>query len=208
MEDITVRERDKKDFITKVLFDDSYKSFKVVYADGHIEEKEFTTVHNFNVYLHQMKEQFYRHEADFSKKMLEWIKDSIFKGLVELVLSIEAIILTSRLMDPGILKTAIIILTILFSLGYLGHKVKEIASAGLGLDYLNTVEKFIDIQEKIKIPVTDPKTGKEDNWYLASLSNVDLLTDISIYEHFATALQDDEIKQEQSEIFSKALKGE
>jgi len=208
MEDLTFREKDKKDFITGIELNDDVKSFNVVYADGHKETKEFSTVHNFNVYLHQMKEQFYRYERDFTKFMHEWVKDSVIKSLVELVLSLEAIIITSRIAPDGIVKTIIIILTILFSLGYLGHKLKEIAAAGISLGYLNNVEEFISIQEKLKVPVTDPATGRKDDWYLANLSDVNIDSNIGLYKLYASSLEDDEVKEEESLRLTRILKGE
>ena len=208
MEDLTFREKDRKNFITGIELNDDIKTFNVVYADGHKETKEFNSVHNFNVYLHQMKEQFYRYEKDFTQFMHEWIKSSIIKSLVELVISLESIIITSRVAPDGIIKTIIIILTILFSLGYLGHKLKEISAAGISLGYLNDVNEFITIQEKLKVPVTDPVTGRKDDWYLANLSDVNIDSNIGLYKLYASSLENDEVKEEESLRLTRILKGE
>ena len=208
MEDITIREKDQKDYITRIELNDDVKSFKVIYADGHEETKEFTSVHNYNVYLHLMKDQFRRYEKDYTKFLHERIKDALFKGLVELVLSLEAIIITSRTMDTGLLQTAIIVLTVAFSLGYLGKKLKEISFAGNSLGYLNDVEKFISLQEKIKVPITDPVTGKEDYWYLGNLSDINYDSKVGLYEYYASSLEDEEVVEEESARIMGMLKGE
>lgn len=207
MEDLTIREKDKKDFITKILLDDGFKSFKVVYADGHIEEKEFTTVHNFNVYLHLMKEQYFRYEKDFRKEMHSWIKDSVIKGLIELFASVEALILTGQYVSNDVVKVAMMILIVLFSLGYLFRKMRNTMYAGISLEYADNVERFINIQEQLKVPVYDSKTGRGDEWYLTNLSDINLFTDVKVYEVFARSL-DDEAKEEEGAVLSKALKGE
>ena len=208
MEDITLRKDDQKKYITKIELNDDVKSFKIKYADGHEETKEFSSVHNYNVYIHQMKEQFYRYGNNYYDFLHKQIKESIIKGLIELVLAIEAIIITSRSMDPGVLQTAILILTVLFSLGYIGRKLIEISFAGNSIGYLKDVEEFINIQEKIKVPITDPVTGKEDEWYLGNLSDINYDSNIGLYKFYATCLEDEEAKEEESARIMSLLKGE
>ncbi len=208
MEDITLRKQDQKDYITRIELNDDVKSFKVIYADGHEETQEFSSVHNYNVYLHHMKEQFDRYAKDYHAFLQKEIKWSFIKSLIDLFLSFEAIIMTSRVIEPGLLQTAMFILIVLLSLGYLGRKLMEISFAGISVGYLDSVEEFINLQEKIKVPITDPVTGKEDYWYLGNLSDVNYDSNIGLYKFYAKSLEDEEVKKEESERIMSLLKGE
>ncbi len=155
-----------------------------------------------------MKNQFYRFQDDYAKFLREKIKKDFVKGLVDLVLSLEAVIITSRMMDTGLPQTAIIVLVTILGLGYLGKKLKEISNAGNSLGYLRDVEEFISLQEKIKVPITDPVTGKEDYWYLGNLSDINYDSNVGLYKYYASSLEDEEVVEEESARIMGILKGE
>ena len=208
MVDLTTDEQDNSNFITSVELNDDFNTYTITYADGHTDVKVFDSVHNFNVDLYKMQNQYYQYHDSFSKEMSKWLVDTIKKSLVGLALTIIGIVMEVKFVPSGFIKTLLIILTILFSLGYELLKYRDLVTIGYSTSYLDNLRRFISIQEGLKVPVKDPKTGKDDEWYLANLSTINLGTDVSLYEKYAVTMHDPALKEEEGRRLTKVLKGE
>ena len=208
MVDLTTDRQDNSEFITSVELNDDLNTYTVTYADGHKEIKEFSSVHNFNADLYKMETQYYKYQDSFKDEMSKWYLESLKKTVIELISAFAGIVLTVKFVPEGIVKTLMILLTILFTIGYLLFKVRDFVTIGYSTMYLEDIRKFISVKEGLKVPVKDPKTGKDDDWYLANLSNINIGTDVSLYEKLALALHDDELKEEEGKRLTKVLKGE
>lgn len=57
MIDLTLNTKDRDSFITKLYLKENSNKFVVRYASGRLDEQDFT-VHNFNVMLYRMKNNF------------------------------------------------------------------------------------------------------------------------------------------------------
>ena len=205
---LTSNEEESKEFITKVEVNDDLETYTITYGDGHQTINRFDSIHNFNVHIHKMVDQYYRYRKDVSEEMLKWFKNSVINGLIDLILSLEAIFITTKFVPEGVLKTIMLLLIIAIGIGYELAKVRDIIVSSLTLGYLDDVKKFIDIQERLKVQVEDPNTKRKEDWYIANLSNIDLGTNIELYEKYAQMLNIPEIKEEESLRITKTLKGE
>ena len=57
MLDLSKYAKDKDSYIVRLEIDDLFQNFKVIYASGREEEHEFS-IHNYQVYIYKMEEQF------------------------------------------------------------------------------------------------------------------------------------------------------
>ena len=208
MVDLTTDEQDNSKFITRVDLNDDLETYTVSYADGHVEVEPFESVHNFNVKLYRMEQQYYQYRDTFNEEMNEWYVETIKKSLTEFVLTIVGVILTTRFVPEGLVKTLLIVLMILFSIGYQVLKGRDLLTISYATNYLTKIERFLGVQEKLKVPVKDPKTGKDDEWYLANLSDIHFGSNIGMYEQVSEVLEDPEKKKDEGLRLTKILKGE
>jgi hypothetical protein len=208
MIDLTTDNQDNSTFITSVELNDDLKTYTITYADGHTEEKVFDSVHNYNATLYRMDNQYYQYRDSFSEEMNVWYIETLKKSLIELFLAVTGIILTVKFVPGGLIKTLLIILMILFTIGYQALKIRDFITIGCATDYLDKVGKFLNIKEKLKVPITDPNNGKKEDWYMVNLSNINLGTNIGLYEQYAEAMEEPGAKEEQGRLLTKALKGE
>ena len=208
MIDLTTDEQDNSSFITKVELNDDLKTYTITYADGHTKVKDFESVHNFNADVHRMEQQYYEYRESFNKEMTGWYIETIKKSLVSLAMTIIGIILETKYVPNGLIRTLMIVLTVLFSLGYELFRFRDLVTIGYATSYLEDVDRFLKIQEKLKVPIKDPKTGKDAEWYLANLSSMEIGTDVTLYEKYAVMMQDPELREEEGNRLTKTLKGE
>ena len=208
MVDLTTDKQDNSNFITKVELNDDLETYTVYYADGHVDVKPFSSVHNFNVELYKMEQQYYQYRDSFNAEMHKWFLNTLKKSLIGLAVSIMGLLLTVNYVPAGLVKVLMVVLMILLSLGYELLQLRDFVTIGYSTSYLEDIEKFISIQNGLKVPVKDPKNGQDAEWYVANLSSINIGTDVSLYEKYAKVLQNPELKEEESKRLTKTLKGE
>ena len=172
MVDLTVNEKDKDNFITDVALGVGNGKYLVSYASGRTVEEDFS-VHNFNVELRKMERQFYEYKKSYLEKINNIASKALFKKMISTILFFTELYFVTQSDIPMFLKIS---LGIIFALSCLIQRIKqnfELNQCGLAFKYIEMVEKYLKIKENFRVDVLDPYTGKEEDWYIVNLGNID-----------------------------------
>ena len=193
MIDLSLNTKDRDSFITKLYLKENSNKFVVRYASGRLDEQDFT-VHNFNVMLYRMEEQFLEFKNDYIRNNLRIQGKYQLKKLVEALLAILGVYVTANLPISGIIQGILIGILAIYSFLYQveASRVINYGRATLGIVYL--ADKFMEMKEKFKIKITDPKSGEEEDWYLISLSGIEQINGLG-HLNFLEDILTDETKE-------------
>lgn len=204
MIDLTTREEDKDNFILKVYLKEESPKYGVLYASGRQEEFDFT-IHNLNATLLTMERQYHEFkEKFFYEKAAEANKAALHK-LIEGLLAIIGVALTVSVDMSSIIKLFISLIIVVCSIFYQKTKTIENAECGRAIDVLAITENFLKNKDQFKIKVTDPITKTEEDWYLLTLSEIEMLEDkreVTVLSKTIT----DEMRAEESANTTATLK--
>ena len=204
MIDISMGKDEKAYYITNVKMKDDGENFIVFYADGHTEEQEFTA-HNYNVYIYRMKHQVLDNRGAYVTTQEFVITMAILKAAKALIYSSAALFFTSGIQMPPVLRTAIIVLAILYNLGYSFKRMLEILDAYIKLTKYKSLEEFVSIMENFRIDIVDPVTGHEEDWYLFNIGDVTPTTNVEALKNWSTHMTS-EYKKAESQRISELIK--
>ena len=195
---------EKEYFVVNVKLNEDGKTFVVFYADGHQEEHPFL-VHNYNVYIYRMKHQFLdnREKFDDTLKFVRSMK--IVEEFKTLLVSLAALIFTTNVPIPNSLKIIIISLIALHNIRRVLEILAELLLIKIKLIESAKTAEFVNIMENFRIDVTDPITGREEDWYLFNIGDVDINSNIEILKLFSLGMSD-EFKKKESERITSLLK--
>ncbi len=204
MIDLTLNEKDRDSFITKLYLKDGMEQFIVKYASGRLEEQDFS-IHNFNVMLYKMEEQFLEYKDVYGRSLVKLQGRAHARKLIEAIMAIVGVYLTVNMAIPSFIQTMIVILLAGFTFMYQASysKVSNICQNHLYTLFL--ADKFMEIKEKFKIQIHDKKTNQEEDWYLVSLSNVDELFGLAHLELLAAGLNEEDVKNQAKDQAEKML---
>ena len=178
MIDLTLNTKDRDSFITKLYLKEDSNSFIVRYASGRLEEQIFS-IHNFNMMLHKMEEQFLQYREEYVKYNARLQSKMHAEKLIEALLGLLGVYFIANIPVPEFIKmllAAILFLASLYFQTTRSHVINHCC------DYLNTVNiasEFIEMKEKFKIKITDPVSGLEEDWYLLTLSGIEEIYSIA-----------------------------
>ena len=68
MVDLSKYAEDKDSYILRTEINDDFTKFKVIYASGREEEFDFS-IHNYQVYLYRMEDQFNRYSKCYKRNI-------------------------------------------------------------------------------------------------------------------------------------------
>ena len=204
MIDLTLNEKDRDEFITNLYLKENSNKFIVRYASGRLDEQDFT-VHNFNVMLYRMEEQFLEFKNDYIRNNLRIQGKYQLKKLVEALLAILGVYVTANLPIPGIIQGILIGILAIYSFLYQVETSRVIDYGRATLGIINLADKFMEMKDKFKISITDPKSGQEEEWYLFSLSGIEQLYGIEELNFLSEYITDD-VKNSEREITENVLK--
>ncbi len=193
MIDLTLNTKDRDSFITKLYLKENSNKFVVRYASGRLDEQDFT-VHNFNVMLYRMEEQFLEFKNDYIRNNLRIQGKYQLKKLVEALLAILGVYVTANLPIPGIIQGILIGILAIYSFLYQVEASRVINYGRATLGIVNLADKFMEIKDKFKIKITDPKSGEEEDWYLISLSGIEQINGLG-HLNFLEDILTDETKE-------------
>lgn len=193
MIDLTLNTKDRDSFITKLYLKENSNKFVVRYASGRLDEQDFT-VHNFNVMLYRMEEQFLEFKNDYIRNNLRIQGKYQLKKLVEALLAILGVYVTANLPIPGIIQGILIGILAIYSFLYQVEASRVINYGRATLGIVNLADKFMEMKEKFKIKITDPKSGEEEDWYLISLSGIEQINGLG-HLNFLEDILTDETKE-------------
>ncbi|MDE5888857.1 MAG: hypothetical protein K2H20_02435, partial [Bacilli bacterium] len=204
MIDLTTREKDKNNFITKVYLKEDTPKYCVQYASGRIEEYDFT-IHNFNASLSLMEQQYHAYKEEFFYKKAKEANLAAINKLKEGVLALVGIVLTTCVDMSIAIKILMSLLIVVCSVFYQKSKTKENAACGRAIDVLAITEKFLANKEQFRISVTDPITNTEEDWYLLTLTDIEAIENKLQVTLIGSAITE-EIKEEESKNVVATLK--
>lgn len=193
MIDLTLNTKDRDSFITKLYLKENSNKFVVRYASGRLDEQDFT-VHNFNVMLYRMEEQFLEFKNDYIKNNLRIQGKYQLKKLVEALLAILGVYVTVNLPIPGIIQGILIGILAIYSFLYQVEASRVIDYGRVTLGIVNLADKFMEMKDKFKIKITDPKSGEEEDWYLITLSGIEQINGLG-HLNFLEDILTDETKE-------------
>lgn len=193
MIDLTLNTKDRDSFITKLYLKENSNKFVVRYASGRLDEQDFT-IHNFNVMLYRMEEQFLEFKNDYIKNNLRIQGKYQLKKLVEALLAILGVYVTVNLPIPGIIQGILIGVLAIYSFLYQVEASRVIDYGRVTLGIVNLADKFMEMKDKFKIKITDPKSGEEEDWYLITLSGIEQINGLG-HLNFLEAILTDETKE-------------
>lgn len=193
MIDLTLNTKDRDSFITKLYLKENSNKFIVRYASGRLDEQDFT-VHNFNVMLYRMEEQFLEFKNDYIRNNLRIQGKYQLKKLVEALLAILGVYVTANLPIPGIIQGILIGILAIYSFLYQVEASRVIDYGRATLGIVNLADKFMEMKDKFKIKITDPKSGEEEDWYLITLSGIEQIDGLE-HLNFLEDILTDETKE-------------
>lgn len=193
MIDLTLNTKDRDSFITKLYLKENSNKFIVRYASGRLDEQDFT-VHNFNVMLYRMEEQFLEFKNDYIRNNLRIQGKYQLKKLVEALLAILGVYVTANLPIPGIIQGILIGILAIYSFLYQVEASRVINYGRATLGIVNLADKFMEMKDKFKIKITDPKSGEEEDWYLITLSGIEQINGLG-HLNFLEDILTDETKE-------------
>lgn len=172
MVDLSKYAEDKDGYILRTEINDDFTKFKVVYASGRVEEFDFS-IHNYQVYLYIMEDQFNRYSKCYKREIgMEYTKEMKSAMLWSLI-DIASIFFTCN-MDFAI--GGKIVLAFIAVLALL-HNVSKIGMAKQKLQHkaMKTVvvESYIANREKFSVDVKDPISGRDEKWYVIDFNSLD-----------------------------------
>lgn len=204
MINLTTEEKDKDSFITKVYLKEESPKYCIQYASGRIEEQDFS-VHNLNATLLIMESQYHQYKEAFFKDQAKKANKAVLDKLIEGLLAIIGIALTISIDMSQIIKLFISLIIVVASIFYQKSKTLENAECGRNIDVLSITETFLANKEQFKIRVMDPITHTEEDWYLLTLSEIELLQNKREVTLLANTITD-EMRVEESQTTTATLK--
>ena len=197
MIDLTLNEKDREGFITKLYLKPDSNKYIIKYASGRLEEMDFS-VHNFNVSLLKMEEQFLEYREDYVKNVLRVQSKIQMKKLVEALIAILGIYMTVNTDLPGIIQGILIAVLTMYTFLYQSNRTHLINYGRSLINVVNISNKFLQMKDNFKIIINDPRTGQEEDWYLLSLSTIEQLYDAE-HVDILSMMMTDEVKEKEKE---------
>lgn len=172
MVDLSKYAEDKDSYILRTEINDDFSKFKVIYASGREEEFDFS-IHNYQVYLYRMEEQFNRYSKCYRREIgMEYTKEMKSAMLWSLV-DIASIFVTCNMdfaIGGKIVLAFIAVLALLHNVSKVGMAKQRLQQKAMKTV---VVESYIANREKFAVDVKDPVSGREEKWYVIDFNSLD-----------------------------------
>lgn len=205
MVDFSKYSKDKDNYISKLEIDSLFQTFKVIYASGREEVQDFT-IHNYQVYVYKMEEQYRRYHGVYMEdKAQDYVKVVNKRLLFLSIASIWGIIGTISV-DVHLMIRVFLILASAFVSIYNFKKIREAKKEfKKEEDKLAMIEVLLNHKEDIALEVTDPGTGRKESWYMVDVNNIDQFQSSGEMLMYTMPYHDPMIKQEMEESLDGAF---
>ena len=204
MIDLTLNEKDRDEFITNLYLKDGDSKYVVKHASGRIVEENFS-IHNFNQRLYKMEEQYLQFREEYVKNNLKLQGKVQARKLIEALIAILGVFLSVNLPLPEIIQGIIVCLLSIYTFLYQVAYSKIINYSRTNVEVVRIADRFLEMKDKFRISITDPKSGQEEEWYLFSLSGIEQLYGIEELNFLSEYITDD-VKNSEREITENVLK--
>lgn len=162
---------DKDSYISRVEISPDFKTFKVIYASGREEENEFS-IHNYQVYLYRMEEQFKQNSIHYKREVGGEFLKQCRSSLIWSILDIAGMIFamgSDFAIAPKILLTFMGGLALVNNIIRVSNAVKEVRFKGMKAAI---VEAYLQHKEDFAIDVKNPHGGDE-KWYVVDVNDLE-----------------------------------
>ena len=206
MLDLSKYADNKDSYIVNLEIDKLFDKFKVTYASGKVEENDFS-IHNYQVYVLRMEEQFKLYKDNFMRDVEKKYVKKIGEVIIQNIIVIAGIIFQTSLdihygfkILVGLLGILFILYNIYRLIMYKGVSLKE------ETDKLALIDLAIKHKEDVALDVIDPVTGNNEKWYMVDVNNVDQFASVPEFAMYTVPFSRPEIKDEMSKDMTQAFK--
>lgn len=205
MLDLSKYAQDKDKYIVSVAIDELFDKFMVTYASGRIEEHEFS-IHNYQVYIYRMEQQYLLYKKDFEKDLNEQFNEESKKRVVSSVIAMMGIAITCGFnihLAIKIILAFIGSIFVIYNLNKVADKRKEVLQEA---DKAAMVEVLMQHKEDIALTVINPVTGCEEKWYMVDVNNIEQFTSAYELAMYAMPYRVPQVKEEMERDMTQAFK--
>lgn len=204
MLDLSKYEKNKDNYIVRLEIDDLFQKFNVIYASGKVEELDFS-IHNYQVYLYRMEEQFEKYKGCYEKEKNDEFMNVMVTSLLQSILTMSGVVIS---MSSDIHLAIKILLTFLggFLVFYNVNRVKNKKMELQGdIEKLALVEVLKNNKDDLSLNVIDPTTGEEAIWYVVDINNIDKFDSAFSLALYSLPYKYEGIKESMAEDLSNAF---
>ena len=172
MLDLSKYAENKDSYIVSIAIDELFDKFVVTYASGRTEEHEFS-IHNYQVYIYRMEQQYLLYKKDFEKDLNEQFNEESKKRVISSVIAMMGIAITCGFnihLAIKIILAFIGSIFVIYNLNKVADKRKEVLQEA---DKAAMVEVLMQHKEDIALTVINPVTGCEEKWYMVDVNNIE-----------------------------------
>lgn len=201
MFDLTLNQEDKDTYIVDAVMNDD-STYTVKFASGREETYPFS-IHNFQVELYRMEEQFEKYGKDYLEKI--YPNGGMRSFLLGVMIAAD-IAYVKVIFDEGLNFTRG------WLLGYalymlLPRLIPHIKSRKLYKEAKKKIalmKLYFENKEQFKVEVVNPNNGSSEDWYLVNLANIDSFETEKDFNNYLQSLTREE-KQHQADEMSLRL---
>ena len=202
MFDFTLKNDDKDSYIVDVHMNDD-GTYTVKFASGREENFQFS-IHNFQVELYRMEEQFNNYEKGYLDRV--YPAGKMRTALLGMLLVVD-IMAFKNMLEEGFTFSGVLCLAYgMYVL--LNRGIPQLKQRKLYVEAkkkIAVLKKYFENREELKVQVINPYTEKEEDWYLIDLGNIDQFDDVKEYDEYVSGLTS-ERKREEARTLSLKFK--
>ena len=201
MIDLSKYAEDKDSYILRTEINEDFTKFKVIYASGMEEEFDFS-IHNYQVYLYRMEEQFKTYSKCYKNEIgMEFTKE-MKSAMLWSLLDIVSIFVTCNL-DMAIAGKIVLafigLLALLNNIVSIGTAKQKLAHKAMKTAI---VDAYIEHKEEFAINVKDPNNGTPQKWYIIDFNSLDQFNTVFELSLSALPLQVPQFKEQLERNFN------
>ncbi len=200
MFDFTLREEDKDSYIVDVHINDD-GTYTVKFASGREVSYDFS-IHNFQVELYRMEDQF----EEFSKGYLDKVYPAgKIRSLLLAVLLVAEVGTIINLIEDGFsLYGALCLIYGIYVT--VDRGVPHFKQRKLYFDAkrkLAILNRYFESREDLKVEVVNPNTNGKEDWYLVDLGNIDQFKTVKEYNEYLSSMTPEKKSEEAHLLYLK-----
>ena len=204
MIDMSRNENDKKWFVIDVSPDEGFTQYTVTYADNHQESFPFS-IHNYNAFLYRMMDQYWSRNDKYKSEIFGRIAYGVRNQLKTIIYSMLGIVFAVSVPLPGIMNMILLLLVLVLNKAFWLKYKLEVEEASEELKKAEKLQKCMQLVDNFKVTVFNPRTNKEETWFLKNPSAFNLDTDLSELQEYSLSLTP-EVKDEEGRRISEQFR--
>lgn len=170
MFDLTLKQEDKDSYIVDVVMNDD-ETYTVSFASGRTETYPFS-LHNFQVELYRMEEQFEQYGKDYLENIYP---NGGIRSFLLGVMIVADVAYLKYIFDEGLnFARAWLLGYSLYTL--IPRLIPHLKSRKLYMEAKKKIaimKLYLENKEQFKVNVSNPINGENVDWYLVNLANID-----------------------------------